>query len=137
MATPSCNCFLLLRHMVCQALLLARAKAGRSKAARMAMMAITTSNSIKVKAFRGDGVEGADITTNPANLKLSLRQYTCPHPPVQLIRVATRAGASAHCGCPGLKGQIQPAAVTGAGYGRSAHRRSACTSPGTSQCRAA
>src|SRR5256885_55165 len=44
-------CRQLLRHDVVNALSLARANTGSSIAARMAMMAMTTSNSIKVNAF--------------------------------------------------------------------------------------
>src|SRR5664280_1081157 len=44
----SCNCFSLLKQEVCSALLLAFDKAGRSIAAKIAMMAMTTSNSINV-----------------------------------------------------------------------------------------
>src|SRR5437764_926191 len=43
---------LLLRHWVCFAFALARASAGRSNPARIAMMAITTSNSMRVNAPR-------------------------------------------------------------------------------------
>src|ERR1017187_5610050 len=43
-------CFSLFKHTVRLALSLAFDRAGNSMAARMAMMAITTSNSIKVKA---------------------------------------------------------------------------------------
>ena len=42
---------MLLAHMVFSALRLARANAGSNRLARIAMMAITTSNSIRVKAF--------------------------------------------------------------------------------------
>src|SRR5690242_16999582 len=42
------SCFRLLRHCVVCALLLARESAGSSSPARIAMIAITTSNSIKV-----------------------------------------------------------------------------------------
>ena len=52
---PRHNCLRLFLHLVWRACSLARASAGRSMAARMAMMAITTSNSIKVKALLGDG----------------------------------------------------------------------------------
>src|SRR6185503_11490025 len=44
------NCLLLFRHMMPCALALALDKAGNSNAARIAMMAMTTSNSINVKA---------------------------------------------------------------------------------------
>ena len=44
------SCLKLLRHWIRLALSLALAKAGNSIAARMAMMAITTSNSMRVKA---------------------------------------------------------------------------------------
>jgi len=47
----SCNCLTLLRHSMLFARALAVLKAGSSKAARIAMMAITTSNSIKVNPF--------------------------------------------------------------------------------------
>src|SRR5947208_1231437 len=43
------NCLVLLRHLIWFALDLALASAGSSMAARMAMMAMTTSNSIRVK----------------------------------------------------------------------------------------
>src|SRR5882672_3856956 len=43
------NCFWLLMHWTRLAVALARASAGSSKAARIPMMAITTSNSMRVK----------------------------------------------------------------------------------------
>ena len=45
------NCRLLFRQAIEVPAALALAKAGRRSAARMAMIAITTSNSISVKAF--------------------------------------------------------------------------------------
>jgi hypothetical protein len=39
-------------QLICSALVFARAKAGNNSAARMAMMAMTTSSSISVKARR-------------------------------------------------------------------------------------
>src|SRR5258708_39141603 len=50
------NCRRLLRQEDCLALSLAFARAGRSRAARMAMMAMTTSNSINVNPVLGDSV---------------------------------------------------------------------------------
>src|SRR5690348_7393200 len=47
---PSASCFWLLRHVDCCARFLAEVKAGSNMAARIAMMAMTTSNSIRVKA---------------------------------------------------------------------------------------
>ena len=44
----SINCLLLFKHAAPVAVALALAKAGRSRAANMAMIAMTTSNSIKV-----------------------------------------------------------------------------------------
>src|SRR5213595_3787704 len=49
---PIPTCRRLLRQAIRRALHLAEASAGRSMAARMAMMAITTSSSIRVKACR-------------------------------------------------------------------------------------
>jgi len=49
MFSASMICLLLFQSMELWALSLARDKAGRSRPARMAMMAITTSNSISVK----------------------------------------------------------------------------------------
>src|SRR5437899_6318462 len=47
---------LLLRHWICLAFDFARASAGRSRPARIAMMAMTTSSSMRVKAVvRPDG----------------------------------------------------------------------------------
>src|SRR5204863_1226575 len=53
MAQAMVICFLLLRQLVRLALHLALERAGKSIAARMAMMAITTRSSIKVNAERG------------------------------------------------------------------------------------
>src|SRR6267142_4695320 len=51
---PRPICFVLFKQAMANALSLALAKAGNSMAARMAMIAITTSNSIRVKAdFNG------------------------------------------------------------------------------------
>src|SRR5687767_15342117 len=49
-ARPSC--LILLKQEVCRALARAWAKTGKRMAARMAMIAITTSSSIRVKALR-------------------------------------------------------------------------------------
>src|SRR4051794_18588556 len=49
MIDPNWSCLRLLMHFVPCALHLARLRAGSSIAARMAMMAMTTNNSIKVK----------------------------------------------------------------------------------------
>src|SRR6266700_1376937 len=49
MVQASCNCFRLLRQTTACALALARARAGKSKAARIARMAMTTKSSIRVK----------------------------------------------------------------------------------------
>src|SRR3974390_3323210 len=50
----NCSCFMLLRQETPCAFVFARDKAGSSMAAKMAMMAITTSSSINVKPeFRG------------------------------------------------------------------------------------
>src|ERR1022692_4465436 len=46
----SCICFILFKHCVFCAAFFARPSAGSNMAARMAMMAITTSSSIRVKA---------------------------------------------------------------------------------------
>src|SRR5437016_253184 len=51
MRNASPTCFKLLTHAMRLALALAWASAGKSMPARIAMMAITTSNSIKVKAL--------------------------------------------------------------------------------------
>src|ERR1700691_1192241 len=47
----SANCFWLIKQVACVAFSLARANAGSNIAAKMAIMAITTSNSINVKPF--------------------------------------------------------------------------------------
>src|SRR5436190_4829131 len=52
MSQHSPNCFMLLRHAMPWAFVFALANAGKSKPARMAMMAITTRSSMRVKAFR-------------------------------------------------------------------------------------
>ena len=49
---PRPNCFVLLMHLIWAALALDLDKAGNSMAARMAMMAMTISNSTSVKAAR-------------------------------------------------------------------------------------
>src|SRR6516225_9455069 len=53
---PKVNCLTLFRHWLWFARFLAEDNAGSSMAARMAMMAITTNNSINVKAFRTPSV---------------------------------------------------------------------------------
>src|SRR5436190_11474655 len=50
MAIPNSSCFRLFLHEVCFAFSLARAKAGRRRAARIAIIAMTTSSSMSVKA---------------------------------------------------------------------------------------
>jgi hypothetical protein len=52
MMKPRPNCFVLLMHLIWAALALDLDKAGNSMDARRAMMAMTTSNSISVKAAR-------------------------------------------------------------------------------------
>src|SRR5882724_6737094 len=53
---PNINCLFWFKHWIPWALCLAFARAGKSIAAKMAMMAMTTNNSIKVKPG-GRGVE--------------------------------------------------------------------------------
>ena len=57
---PKTTCFKLLKHWMRLALFLAAAKAGSNIAAKMAMMAMTTSNSIRVnppkRRRRGAGI---------------------------------------------------------------------------------
>src|ERR1035441_4285020 len=54
MCQHNCNCLKLLKHWILLAFSLARASAGNSKAARMAIMAMTTSSSIRVNpAYSG------------------------------------------------------------------------------------
>lgn len=52
MPAPKDNCLRLLMHLALWALNFALDSAGNNMAARMAIIAITTSNSIKVKAER-------------------------------------------------------------------------------------
>src|SRR6188508_3323557 len=55
------SCFVLFMHMIPCAFVLALARAGRSMLARIAIMAMTTSNSIRVKPraiCRAEGVRG-------------------------------------------------------------------------------
>src|SRR5258707_127201 len=54
MCQQSCSCFRLLRHCIRCAFALARESAGRSRLARIAMIAMTTNSSIKVKAAGED-----------------------------------------------------------------------------------
>src|SRR5690348_1162416 len=51
-AKDNATCLELFMHWICWALDLARARAGKSMAAKMAMIAITTSNSIRVNPER-------------------------------------------------------------------------------------
>src|SRR5439155_218184 len=51
-AIPSVSCLRLLIQLAWQAFAFARLSAGKSMAARIAMIAITTSNSMRVKAMR-------------------------------------------------------------------------------------
>jgi hypothetical protein len=50
MTAPIPNCLILLRHVDWRAFSLAAEKTGNNKAARMAIMVMTTSNSMSVKA---------------------------------------------------------------------------------------
>jgi hypothetical protein len=54
MTVANASCFWLLKQVACVALSFAFAKAGSSIAARIAMMAMTTSNSMRVKPIRHD-----------------------------------------------------------------------------------
>jgi len=70
---PVASCFTLLRHCMFFALIFAAASAGSSSAAKMAMMAITTSNSISVKPARS-------VTRQLINLSAPFAfQYICFH----------------------------------------------------------
>jgi hypothetical protein len=55
-------------HAACHPVCLAEPRAGRRRAAKTAMMAITTNNSISVKAFL--------FIQYPFIMKLSLKNYT-------------------------------------------------------------
>src|SRR6266568_7187293 len=77
MVQASCNCFRLLRQTMACALALARARAGKSKAARIARMAMTTKSSIRVKAeadpvFAAPGRKARGSTDSIAFLNLAL-----------------------------------------------------------------
>src|ERR1039458_1130320 len=62
--TASPHCLRLLAHWICNARALALASAGNNIAARMAMMAMTTSSSINVKPLAG-GKPGFDLSEPP------------------------------------------------------------------------
>src|ERR1700677_2716437 len=74
MIHPKVNCFKLLRHLIPCACCLDLANAGSNNAAKIAIMAITTSNSIRVNALR------------PAFLRLGPR---LPVEPVRFIVLIT------------------------------------------------
>ena len=72
MSIATASCFTFDKHVTCLARSFALAKAGKRMPARMAMMAITTNNSIKVKAGSrlltllmdvqiGRGLDGEDL----------------------------------------------------------------------------
>src|SRR5262252_4551419 len=61
MDVASANCFSLFRHEIFCAFSLAHDKAGKSIAARIAIIAITTSNSIKVNPRRDEARPFADV----------------------------------------------------------------------------
>src|SRR5258708_22395283 len=63
MIQPSVNCLVLLRQEIPKALALARVRAGSNRPARIAMMAITTSSSIRVKPSEVFGLFGLCIFT--------------------------------------------------------------------------
>ncbi len=70
MTQQTLSCLMLLRHFIVMALALALESAGSSIAAKMAMMAITTSSSIKVKParrakWRSWEASCLDITSQP------------------------------------------------------------------------
>src|SRR2546425_5151482 len=80
MATPKPSCLRLLVQLIRCALFLVLAKAGKSRAARIAMMAMTTSNSISVKAelrFINDYGFAPVGWTNGAVLGLGLERLVC------------------------------------------------------------
>ena len=60
-------CLRLFRQLVCLALALACASAGSSNAARMAMIAMTTSNSMSVKALQRSLMLGYGAEVAPAS----------------------------------------------------------------------
>src|SRR5437899_24192 len=64
MVQASCNCLRLLRQTMACALAFARARAGKSKAARIAIMAMTTKSSIRVKP-RGDRQRRSETAALP------------------------------------------------------------------------
>src|SRR2546422_909576 len=65
------SCLVLERHAVCRALPRAWAKTGKRMAARMAIMAITTSNSISVKPFGRGFMSGTSVEDPGAGPALS------------------------------------------------------------------
>src|SRR5665213_4416392 len=76
-------CFSLFKQKVCCALLLALAKAGSSIAARMAIMAMTTSNSMSVNARLREKIRTADVPPFLEPLKLNcmfIRNLNFPRP---------------------------------------------------------
>lgn len=72
------SCFKLLRQFNARALSLALLKAGKSIAARMAMMAMTTSSSIKVNPEPGRGVRArAAVKESLIPAEFTTFQFTC------------------------------------------------------------
>jgi hypothetical protein len=62
MRQPNMSCLVLFMHLIPWARVLAFPNAGSSIAARMAMMAMTTSSSIKVKAKIPEGAPGKYVS---------------------------------------------------------------------------
>src|SRR5512143_3254459 len=78
MSMPREICLLLFKQPICAALALARARAGRSIAARMAIIAITTSSSMRVKAARvgfGRDARGCGLFTMTRRIVTSWNTY--------------------------------------------------------------
>src|ERR1051326_9540357 len=74
-----CNCLRLLMQWMPQARHLALARAGSSKEARMAMMAMTTSNSMSVnargQAALGTGGGGSDRLMLGSDMRVQVKTY--------------------------------------------------------------
>src|SRR5262245_6025088 len=73
MRKASTHCLTLLKQAVCCALALARARAGNNKDARMAMMAMTTSNSMSVKPDRAGQGTLHSVSLDVAMISVGIR----------------------------------------------------------------
>src|ERR1035441_2395160 len=112
MKLPVPSCFRLFMQAIRLAFSFALARAGSSSAAKIAMMAITTNSSIRVKARQpGAGFKQRPFSKGGGSGRLSLVFKPHDRLCMQPCSNATAPGCNHNCGCLGSHIHVGPASL--------------------------